>query len=529
MRGIRASGFTPIAETLIDFKGIFNGMWTGSISTMDPKPRTFVIFLTDGDDTCTGPATSQNTTGATADNRALRAAYRAQLLYERIVAAEPASSVISFVVVFGTGASANRGNWVAWGGSGMNQAGVSCGVAGKPACIPITGAGGAAHWSAIPTAAQRAACTTCRDAFLPASVDDLISALQMAIDQGQAQGEFSDQQSITESIYELASGADRIRRPRHALQFHSARAAAVHLRDARLQGPPQRVRERGAETSLQLWDAGQLLTDRVATSLGTAQWSFTQLRGGAGSTHATIGAHGGRHDPPAHLHDDAERRTSSTGTATDVGNLTTARFVPPGQIALWPPDPTVDPPSTAGTYPAGVLDDELGIIGPGTEAEFDALQNEFGACTASVGAQKHFDCRGPMPAGVTADPAPVRPRACPAGPRAMGGETNHSRPCRGGDLVKNGTNAERNPTTRDIQFQSRAWLLAESTLAAPAVVTPPLQPPATNHAAEYTLYRDGPRNGSGIGVDGLANGFGLRNPDKDSTSAAPRAPTAARR
>ena len=208
MRGIRASGFTPIAETLIDFKGIFNGLWTGSISSMDPKPRTFVIFLTDGDDTCTGPATSQNTTGAAADNRALRAAYRAQLLYERIVAAEPASSVISFVVVFGTGASANRGNWVAWGGSGMNQAGVSCGVAGKPACIPITGAGGAAQWSAIPTAAQRAACTTCRDAFLPASVDDLTSALQTAIDQGQAEGEFSDQQSITESIYELASGAD---------------------------------------------------------------------------------------------------------------------------------------------------------------------------------------------------------------------------------------------------------------------------------------------------------------------------------
>jgi hypothetical protein len=88
----------------------------------------------------------------------------------------------------------------------------------------------------------------------------------------------------------------------------------------------------------------------------------------------------------------------------------------------------------------------------------------------------------------------------------------------GADVVKNGTNPVRNPTTFELQYQARAWLLAESTLAAPAIVTPPLQGNPAAHAAEYQFYRDGPRTSSDNAANGLSQGFGLRNPDKDAIS-----------
>jgi hypothetical protein len=129
-----------------------------------------------------------------------------------------------------------------------------------------------------------------------------------------------------------------------------------------------------------------------------------------------------------------------------------------------------------------------------------------------VASQLHADCRTTAAAAVRLARARMETRRIILAHAA------------GADLVKDGNNALRHPTTFDIQFQRRAWLLAESTLAAPAVVTPPLQPPATNHAAEYTLYRDGPRDGSGDGAGGLENGFGLRNPDKDNTSVLTQGP-----
>ena len=73
-------------------------------------------------------------------------------------AVDPASSVTTFVVAFGSGVSANRANWIAWGGSGMVK-----GTTGTAAILSA--------WTTIPTAAERAACATCKDAFVAANAD----------------------------------------------------------------------------------------------------------------------------------------------------------------------------------------------------------------------------------------------------------------------------------------------------------------------------------------------------------------------
>src|SRR6185436_14360748 len=72
----------------------------------------------------------------------------------------------------------------------------------------------------------------------------------------------------------------------------------------------------------------------------------------------------------------------------------------------------------------------------------------------------------------------------------------------------------------DIVYHARPWLMAESTLSSAAVVGPPIEitPGTTGFVDEYNKYRDGPRNASDVGQNGLAQGFGLRNPDKDTTS-----------
>jgi hypothetical protein len=489
--GIRASGMTPIAESLIDLKGVFNTMWSGSISGMNPKPGTFVIFVTDGDDSCT-TSSSGTTDPATANERAWRAAHKAQQLYARIAAAEPASSVTTFVVAFGTGASADRANWIAWGGSGMTG-------------IPTTNSGSAQRWSRAPTAAERAACTTCRDAFVAATAADLSSALQTAIDQGQSAGEFSDQQSITESIFELGSlaGVDPLDPAlRYNVTLPVLLQSTFEMPD--FKGHLNAFRNE-AETSFQMWDAGQALTDRVANSLLTGQHAFATLRGGTTSTPATIST-AAAGAIRRRIYTTNRNGVFLTGSdAAIVNNLTTANFVPADQIALWPPAPTVDPAPGGGGYPAGVLDDELGFMG----LTFAQLQTEFAACTSFVAGDLPSDCTV-----TTGSPARQLQLARREARQII---LAHAA---GADLVKNGLVAVRAAGTRELQFQKRAWVMAESTLAAPAVVTPPLQGSPATHAPEYALFRDGPRSASDVAIDGLALGFGLRNPDKDATSQA---------
>src|SRR5262249_43597575 len=122
------------------------------------------------------------------------AAYRAQLLYARIVSTEPASSVQTFVVGFGSGASVDRLNWIAWGGSGLGQ-----NLTGQPAV-----GNDSTKWTddAATLQTKRNQCPNCQNAFIAPDATTLANALKAIIEQGASLGEFTAQASITENVFE---------------------------------------------------------------------------------------------------------------------------------------------------------------------------------------------------------------------------------------------------------------------------------------------------------------------------------------
>ena len=73
----------------------------------------------------------------------------------------------------------------------------------------------------------------------------------------------------------------------------------------------------------------------------------------------------------------------------------------------------------------------------------------------------------------------------------------------------------RDLSSSELLYQDRGWLLGDTTLAAPAIVSPPLRFPPATHVPEFLLYRDGRRDLSGQGIDEINKGLGLRNPDID--------------
>lgn len=470
--GMRAAGFTPIGESLSDIDTIFTGTSWPAIATygggLGPFPKTFVIFVTDGDDTCVGPS---NTDTANANNMALRAAYRAQLLFAPVdtttAARREASSVTTFVISFGSGASLSRANWIAWGGSGMTRGTVNM------------GAPGGLRWADAPATKEDGGCPQCKNAFPAADSEELGEILQSVIEQGQTVGVYSDQQSVTESIFELVYKAPN--EPRDPLGVNRYDVTLPVLLQSTFSMPAfdghLKAFRRAASGSVEEWDAGQRLQDRVSTGMASQpRWRFGPLWGAPGTTDATI-----RTSNAA-----IKRRIYTTprnGTFTpSVNDLLTQNAS--GRTTLWPPAPSVDPPLAGLTYPAGIFDEEMGLTG----LSLTALRDTFGACTASVPANLPGDCT--LASGRAVKEARQIVLAYMAG----------------ASLVKDGANAVRDPLTREIQFEVRPWIMAESTLAAPAAVGPPSAEEVWMHKPEWEFFLSGGTAAS------RRMGFGLREP-----------------
>jgi hypothetical protein len=569
---IRSSGPTPIAESIIDIRTIFGtsattGLWgsgTNPIKTLTPKPRTFVIVVTDGDDTCTSSSSySASNLGA----NARRAAYQAQLLYAGIGAApvDPASKVQTFVVVLGSGADATRANWIAWGGSGMSSNPTTDGPAND-----------GTRWTTDPTPAQKAACPTCVNAFVAANATDLRNALQAAIDQGQSLGEFSDQQSITESVYEFVAtvtlpapspGVSPPASP-NPLNPTSRYSSSVPIllqstfEMPGFKGHLNAFRNTGGTTAaawgatLAVSDAGQKLQTRVEASLTTASYTFAALRGGGTTllTDATIKT-GGTGTIKRRIYTTPQNGVFSNATYASAGTRSNTERVndlmdnnsaatagaTTFRTPIWPPSAAVDPPGSLNSaYPIGILDNALGIgpnpMPPPTGGAAPAaytfleLQTLFGACTASpTDGKLPSDCNNAN-ATIKLNAARKEARqiilAFTAGAEL---ETQGGKADRTGapTCTLSGAVGDLAPAAAvncgALQFSVRPWIMAESTLAAPGVVTAPLEisPPASAHDAEYQLYRDGPRTTGDVAADTGASvlaGFGLRNPDKDGVT-----------
>ena len=308
------------------------------------------------------------------------------------------------MITFGLGATGTRSDWIAYGGSGM-------------AGIPLTNHGGSIGqaWSRAPTAAEIAACTTCKPSFAAVNPADLAAALQSAIDQGQTVGVYSDQQSVTESVFELAYLADGDLDPFEANRYDFSVPVLLQstFEMPSFEGRLKAFRRDGANSVL-VWDAGVKLRDRVASEMGTGSYTWAQLRGTTDDANV--------------LGSDAliERRiytTSGNGVyGVTVENLLDR--VAPRRVALWPPSSLVDP---GGIRRRSLRRRARASAPPAHRAMcFADLQTTFGACTAAASG-------GTLPADCTA----ASGRAVQEARRII---LAHMA---GADLVKDGANAVR--------------------------------------------------------------------------------------
>ena len=505
--GLRAESFTPIAGSLEDIRVEFwftgtgpthatapptQNYWTNKIvpQTLGRRQRTFVIFVTDGDDTCGG---------STGDGNARLAARQAEALYKPVLAGnggvnsdgslktttDPASSVSTFLISFGAGADLTRANWIAWGGSGVGEGWTTPAI----------------NWTSSTNAAlqtARDACVTCEDALTASTASELQAALQAAIDKGSAIGEFSSQSqgSVTDSVFEyvaLAGAFDPLLPVRQTTptvvggRYDSSFPVTVRstFKMPNFEGQLKAYDSSGTV----LWDAGAKLQTNVLNVVGAGPWSFSELHGNSATSPYFI---------PAATAKIRRRIFTTSGNGVN-----------PPLRTLWPPTTTdtgVAPNNTT-TYPAGSLDGSK-ILGWGLgigDLTFAELKAQYLACEAS----------GATPTNLHADCSSATNQTARARKEAREILLAYTA---GAKLLLSGGKPLRHATTKDLQYSARSWLLSESTISTPAFVGQPGELPSTAHQAEWLLYRDGPRNTTLNLLNkatSIEDGFGLRNPDRD--------------
>jgi hypothetical protein len=557
----KAAGRTPIANALIDIKGLpdasgaclvnpppasgtydpnsawaqsgacvergFSKLWNsggGAYSLdaikdhKDPKEKTVVLFVTDGEDSCGAPGSK----GASLsdDQKALRAAYYAAKLYTPLdtstAANTIASSVTTYIIGYGGGFAAvgsKRLDWIAWGGSGLGQ-----GVSGDP--LYITNDGDKWTDTEANIAAKRALCTTCQNAYMAPDASTLRDKMQAVINQGALEGEFNAQQSITESVFEYLDFAtdnagQYVFKPSDPTSRYGAVVPVRFISSFTMPGFKGQMKawmNDGAGNPVLKWNAGDKLYRLV--TLGDS--NATTCSGGLCS--CNDGATG--ECVFDSLKTKINRRiytTSRNGIFTQDGStpigpakLADPSFSPPERVALWPPASLVAP----GGYTAqGSLDAALGLpLDSSSDAagDFTRLQNTYKAC---VGSNPSTACTSTTPL--------TRMQAARAEARRMmlafmAGAAPVSDGA--GGLKRLATGSNKNL----ILFTARSWILADSELAPVAVVTPPglSEPDATAYVADYKLFRDGVNaaRDNSAGPLMIAQGFGLARPDLDATT-----------
>jgi hypothetical protein len=490
--GIRAGGLTPVANGISTFRTNF---WTGGANywttiqakTVSKRPKTILVFVTDGDDTCAGGNQDQNAQTAAAAAQALYQPQMGGLNADGTFTDAtngPTSSVPTFFIAFGGAASIARANWIAWGGSGLNTA------AAGFAWSDTTGT--AAQQAAVQ--AKRDACVTCEDALTATNAQELEDAIQASINRGVGAGEFSSQSqgSITDSVFEYVALASTVGPPAKTFdpldpitRFGSNFPVTVRSTFTMPTFDGQ-LKAYQAGTVTPIWDAGQLLKTNVLNVIGASQWTFAQLHGGSSAA-------------PAYI--------PSTNAKIRRRIFTTSRNgVNPANVPLWPPTTTDTgvAPSNTTTYPAGSLDGSAAAktglaIGGLTFAQ---LQTQFKACLGTN-----------------------LPADCSVAAKQVGRATKEAREIilaftAGAKVAVSGGLPARN-ASNELLYTARTWLLAESTIATPAIVGPPGELPTTQHGNEWVIYRDGPRDLANhlASTNSIENGFGLRNPDRDDSTA----------
>ena len=451
---------------------------------------------------------------------------------------DPAASVTTYLVAYGTGASKSRSDWIAWGGSGMKRT--------------FGTFSGADTWTTIPTQAERDACKTCIDSFLAPDPDTLKDVLTKVINQGASSGEFSAQQSLTDSIFELAGDAPIGTAPAPWSPFNPRNRydPLVPVRfvstftlplftgqiKAYTNDGPDSLATTGANclvgNACRRWSANDKLVARVSAGMAAAcvvsapagvaagQCPFSFLWNGADITN--VGSRAGV----------GIRRRIFTTSRNGVFGPTVDELIAgtsPSRVALWPPQTSGVPVAPASDTAQGLFDAELGLpldTAPSIDAAFLDLRTKFKAC---MGTNLPANC--PSMATTSGFTLGQLQRA-----RREARETLLAFVAGAGFVADASGNPQRvaatagGYTNKDILYATKTSILAESTLATPAVIGPPQpeEPEGTPWKPEYVLYRDGPRDHTDAtkepdGVSSftgsmIRSGFGLRNPDTDGNN-----------
>jgi hypothetical protein len=504
--GIRANGSTPIGESLRDIKTLFGttnatGLWgagqtnpaRGPIrSQVYPRERTIVLFVTDGLDTCA-------VNGNEGRENALVSAYRAEELYRLIDASVdaqgnllyPESSVTTYMIGFGlTAASQEYLNYIAWGGSGLGQNRLG---------QPDVATSGTSWDLAQPLSyyqGLRNQCATCVDAYLAPDAETLKNTLQTIINQGASSGEFTAQQSITASLFELVKQVPPVSGmtfdPDNPATRYEAIVPTLFRSTFTLpsfKGQLKAIQNDGAGNPVLKWEAGAKLRALVSNAMSSCN------DGGLLGECAFSSLASGR--IPRRVYSTSRNGVFGASNGVTITDLMAGTS--PQRLSIWPPESVVDP--AAGT---GVLDAALGL-----PTDFATLQSQFKACQGA-----------PLNAGCTASSAAEALRearqivlAYMAGAQPVYDSNGFPK-----------RSSIAGAAYGQILYRTRDWLLADSTMATPAMISVPIDssPDASGggpgYDQEWTVYRDGPRDTAGAARDGVNMGFGLRNPDKDSTS-----------
>jgi hypothetical protein len=487
--GLRADQQTPLAASL-DY------VRTAAPAVFPPVPgavagiqKNFVILVTDGDDTCA----SGGFFGL--DQNATDAARAAEALFGNT--GDPQHQAETLVIAFASGVNVSRANKIAQAGSGGNVLGGPFANVNCPNGV------------------------TCKDAFTAQNTTELVAALNQAIELIVASGEFSASPSIAGTVFELvrppADPADPKTRYNQRINLLYQPTFELpnwngHVNAFRNDGTFQPVSNTISPNGE--WDAGDALFTQVTVdgmqagsgSGGPNKYLFAELWNGATVDDIS----------PARL---KRRIFTSAGngsfTRSSAGQFDSASAAGRNVVALWPPNPAQNPATVgnggqidpaAGTV--GGLDNALGI-GPGSSPvmTFTDLQTQLGACAASTDT------------GAVAAPAACDNAANPT--LALNTARKEARQIilaftAGAQTLKGTDKRPLRHTTGELLFTDRGWLLRDSSLAAPAIMTPPLKFTPAQHSAEWVLFRDGRRDSARQGIDEGDQGFGLRNPDFDN-------------
>ncbi len=541
--GLLAAGNTPLAQSSVDIRGIFADLWKNGQTSpalnpikdhVNPKEKTIVIMVTDGLQNCspffesTAPINSDPFVPkdmSNSDAGALGTAATVQKLYDPAangtssgatvnadgsINGDAASSVTTYVVGYGLIASGKRQlDVMAWGGSGMQQ------TFGTYSNWDT--------WTQFPSQADRNRCKTCSDAFLAPDPETLKKVLQSVIDIGAQSGEFSAQQAITESVFEyvdrvtLSDGtvADAAAPSTRYKGIVPTRIVSSFTLPGFL-GQLRAYQNDGAGNSVLKWSAGDKLRKLVTYGNPNTIEPSPTCSGGMCSCPT-----GRDPDLPAsplcvmsELGTTIKRRiytTSRNGVYTfDPTTLMAGSAA--NRVQLWPPD-SVAMPGNNTSY--GILDAAYGLP---TDNPSCYLLSDYANCQQQVFAdlqKKYRACMGTnLPSACTGTDDALKLQTARAEARELIlAFVAGARPIDDAE----GTGWKR-ASSGELLYTARSWILADSELATPAVVTPPSlsEPDATPYVAEYKLFRDGAGANPRTDSDAMIlQGFGLTQPDDD--------------